>query len=523
MRQKRNRGRRARAGGDSNGAGDGGGELRGGVQQRPWKLTRNPYPPFDILSAEQVDAIDRAAMKILAARGLKFHSVDALEVLADNGAQVDFDSGIVQFDATVIREHIAHAPAAFKLHARNPDKSVTIGGDHIVFAPVSGPPNISDLDRGRRPGVYEDQCNLIRLSHMLNALHLGGGSSVEAMDLPADTRHLDFYRAQTVLSDRVWHARAIGRQRVADAIDMVCIANQVSKDELREQPGLTTVINVNSPLVVDKEMLAGLSEMTRHGQPTVVTPFTLAGAMSPVTLAGALAQQCAEALAVLAFVQMLRPGCPCAFGGFTSNVDMQSGAPAFGTPEYIKGVLAGGQLARYYGLPYRSSNVNASNAADAQATYESAMSLWACFLAHANIVNHAAGWQEGGLCASLEKFIIDTEMIQTLCAAFESLTIDDEEFGLDSIAEAGHGGHFFGTAHTMARYRNAFYRPLLSDWSNFESWREAGASDATQRANRIWKQLLADYREPPLADRVVAELDKFIASRKQDIRRHGVV
>lgn len=518
MRTKR--GRRGRVGGG--GDGDGGGD-RGGVLQQAWKLARNPYPPFDILTAAQVEAIDRAAMRILAERGLRFNSRDAQEVLDEHGAAVDFDSGIVKFDAGIIRKHIAHAPASFELHARNPEKSVTIGGDNIVFAPVSGPPNISDLDHGRRPGKYKDQCDLIRLSHMLNALHLGGGSSVEAMDLPADTRHLDFYRAQTVLSDRVWHARAIGRQRVADAIEIVCIANRMSKEALRDKPGLTTVINVNSPLVVDKEMLGGLTEMTLHGQPTVVTPFTLAGAMSPVTLAGALAQQCAEALAALAFLQMLRPGCPCVFGGFTSNVDMQSGAPAFGTPEYIKGVLAGGQLARYYGLPYRSSNVNASNAADAQATYESAMSLWACVLAHANIINHAAGWMEGGLCASMEKFIIDAEMIQTLCAAFEELKINDDEFGFDSIAEAGHGGHFFGTAHTMARYRSAFYRPMLSDWSNFESWLEAGAVDATQRANRIWKQLLADYREPPMDARVVAELDKFIASRKEEIRKHGVV
>lgn len=515
MRAKR--GRRGRVGGVDDGG------ARGRVLQQPWRLVQNPYPPFDILSAAQVEAVDRAAMKILAERGLKFNSRDAQETLAEHGAEVDFDSGIVKFDAAVIRKHLAGAPASFELHARNADKSVTIGGNHIVFAPVSGPPNIFDLDNGRRPGNYQDQCDLIRLSHMLNALHLGGGSSVEAMDLPADTRHLDFYRAQTVLSDRVWHARAIGRRRVADAIEIVCIANRMSKDELRDKPGLTTVINVNSPLVVDKEMLGGLTEMTLHGQPTVVTPFTLAGAMSPVTLAGALAQQCAEALATLALLQMLRPGCPCVFGGFTSNVDMQSGAPAFGTPEYIKGVLAGGQMARYYGLPYRSSNANASNAADAQATYESAMSLWACFLAHANIINHAAGWQEGGLCASKEKFIIDAEMIQTLCAAFEAFKVDDDEFGFDSIADAGHGGHFFGTAHTMARYRSAFYRPLLSDWSNFESWLEAGAADATQRANRIWKQLLDDYREPPLDKRAVAELDKFIASRKEEIRKYGVV
>jgi trimethylamine--corrinoid protein Co-methyltransferase len=202
---------------------------------------------------------------------------------------------------------------------------------------------------------------------------------------------------------------------------------------------------------------------------------------------------------------------------------MKSGSPAFGTPEYIKGVLAGGQLARYYGLPYRSSNVNASNTADAQATYESAMSLWACFLSHANIVNHSVGWLEGGLCASMEKYIIDAEMIQTLCAAFEPLKIDDDEFGFSAITEAGHGGHFFGTAHTMERYRTAFYQPILSDWQNFENWQEAGAKSATERANSIWKELLANYQPPPIADNIVTEIDRYMESRKDEIKRHGVV
>ena len=518
MGHRRARKPRGRAGSSSDS-----GEGSRGIPQRPWSLVQNPYPPFDILSAAQIEKIDAAAMEILGSTGLKFNSTDSLEILAQHGARVDMDSGLVKFDAGVIRKYIARIPATFTLHARNPKKNVVIGGNHLTFAPVGGPPNISDLDKGRRPGQYADQCNLIRLIHSLNATHLGGGSSVEAMDLPADTRHLDLYRAHTVLNDEAWSTRAIGRQRVADAVEINCIARGIDKETLKEKPGLYTVINVNSPLVVDKEMLAGLTEMTVHGQPCIITPFTLAGAMSPVTLAGALAQQAAEALAVLAFVQMLRPGCPCVFGGFTSNVDMKSGSPAFGTPEYVKGVLVGGQLARHYRLPYRSSNVNASNAADAQATYESAMSLWACFLAHANIVNHAVGWLEGGLCASMEKFIIDAEMIQTLCAAFEPMKINEDEFGLEAISEAGHGGHFFGTAHTLARYRDAFYQPMLSDWQNFESWEEAGAKTATRRANEIWKELLAAYREPPIAAGVVAELDRYIESRKKEIKRHGVV
>ncbi|MGI9309938.1 MAG: trimethylamine methyltransferase family protein [bacterium] len=514
---------RSRSGRSDRSARNARGKRGGGIAQRPRSPTRNPYPPFDLLSAEQIDAIDRAAMRILADHGLEFRARSALETLDHHGAEVDWDSGVVKFDAALIAKHLADAPSSFTLHARNADKDVVIGGDHIAFAPVSGPPNISDLDRGRRAGTYADQCNLIRLTQSLNAIHLTGGSSVEAMDLPATTRHLDLYRAQSVLSDQVWNARAIGRQRVADAIEIACIARDTDRDGLRARPGLLTVINVNSPLVMDKEMIAGLTEMTLHGQPCIITPFTLAGAMSPVTLAGALAQQTAEALAVIAYLQMLRPGCPCGFGGFTSNVDMKSGAPAFGTPEYVKGVLVGGQLARHYDLPYRSSNVNAANVADAQATYESAMSLWACFLAHANLVNHAVGWMEGGLCASLEKFIIDAEMIQALCAAFEPLKLDDDEFGMDAIAQAGHGGHFFGTAHTMARYRTAFYQPLLSDWRNFETWRDDGAQTATMRANRIWKTLLDEYEPPPIAQRNVDEIDRYIERRKEEIKKHGVV
>ena len=504
-------------------AGDSPAESSPGIKQLPWRQFRNPHPPFEILNAGQVDAIDQAAMRILRENGLRFQHPESLEVLEQHGARVDHDTGLVRFGENLIRDFVSRAPSSFTLHARNPDHNVTIGDNYINFAPVSGPPNITDLDRGRRPGTYEDQCNLIRLTHSLNVVNMSGATSVEAMDLPADTRHLDFYRAQIVYGDQVWNARAIGRQRVLDAINMNCIARGITPDDMAREPGLITVINVNSPLVVDKEMLAGLTEMTAHGLPCIVTPFTLAGAMSPVTLAGALAQQTAEALAVIAFVQMLRPGCPVVFGGFTSNVDMKSGSPAFGTPEYIKGVLAGGQLARYYGLPYRSSNVNASNAADAQATYESAMSIWACFLAHANIVNHSVGWMEGGLCASMEKFIIDAEMLQTMVEAFSPMEISEQEFGFDSIAQAGHGGHFFGTTHTMDRYKTAFYAPILSDWQNFENWEEAGSNNATQRANQIWKTLLEDYEAPPISQDIVTELDIYISRRKEEIRQSGVV
>ncbi len=494
-----------------------------GLKQRPIGPVTNPWPPFEILSEEQIAAVDAAAMKILGTNGLRFQHPDALKILQENGANVDSDNGIVRFDATVIRELIAKAPATFTLHARNSKRSVQIGGNHTNFMPVGGPPNVSDLDRGRRPGTYEDQCNLIKLTHSLNVVSMSGTSSVEALDLPGDSRHLDLYRAEIVYGEKVWNPRGIGAQRVNDGVMMNSMVRQIEPEQQQVDPGLITVINVNSPLVVDKEMLSGMMEMSKWGLPCIVTPFTLAGAMSPVTLAGALAQQTAEALGVIAFVQMLRPGCPVVFGGFTSNVDMKSGSPAFGTPEYIKGVLAGGQLARFYNLPYRSSNVNASNAPDAQATYESAMSLWACFLSHANIIAHSVGWLEGGLCASFEKFIIDTEMIQTLAEAFTPLKISNEEFGFDSISEAGHGGHFFGTAHTMERYRTAFYQPLLSDWQNFENWQQAGSVNATERANKVWKSLLENYQKPDLDPAILEQLDAFINKRKQEIAEGGVV
>jgi trimethylamine--corrinoid protein Co-methyltransferase len=256
--------------------------------------------------------------------------------------------------------------------------------------------------------------------------------------------------------------------------------------------------------------------MARRNQITVVTPFTLAGAMAPVTLAGALAQQNAEALFGLVLTQLVRPGAPFIYGGFTSNVDMKSGAPAFGTPEYVKAALIGGQLARRYRLPYRSSSVNASNWPDAQATYEGAMSLWATVLSHTNMLLHSFGWLEGGLRGSYEKIVIDLEMVQTMMKALEPVDFSRDELGLDAMREVGPGGHYFGAQHTLARYENAFYQPILSDWRNWETWEQDGALDATQRAHRIWKQLLSEYEEPPMDPAIREELTAFIARRKSE-------
>jgi trimethylamine---corrinoid protein Co-methyltransferase len=282
-------------------------------------------------------------------------------------------------------------------------------------------------------------------------------------------------------------------------------------------------INTNSPRRVDKELLSGLMEMAENGQVVCVTPFTLAGAMSPITIAGALALQSAEALAVLAFVQMVKPGCPMIFGGFTSNVDMKTGAPAFGTPEYVRATIIGGQIARRYKLPYRASNVNASNAVDAQATYESAMSLWACVMSHTNWVHHATGWLEGGLVASYEKVVLDAEMIETMKGWMTPLDVSDEALAFDAIAEVAPGGHYFGATHTMSRFEHAFHRPMISDIRPFESWVESGSPDATQRAHIMWKRLLENYQQPPIDPAKVEEIEAYIAKRRIEIGAKGLL
>lgn len=487
------------------------------LRRPPWRSIRNPFPPIELLSADHIESIHQSSLVVLRDLGLEFMSVEALDVLETAGADVDRDTQIVRFDPDLVEESLAKAPAEFRLRARNPDHDITLGGNHVVFALVSSAPNISDLDRGRRPGTYEDQCNLIRLEQSLDIIHMAGITPVEAMELPVNNRHLDLVHAYLTLSDRVFSARAIGRERISDALNMTAIAHGVEREDLDGVPAVLTNINVNSPRRMDADLMRGAMEMMECGQPVVVTPFTLAGAMSPITLAGSLTQQNAEALGVLAFTQIYRPGTPVAYGGFTTNVDMKSGAPAFGTPEYVKATIAGGQLARRYRLPYRSSNVNAANSVDAQAAYESLMSLWACMMGGANLVYHAAGWLEGGLASSYEKVIIDADMLQMMAEIMQPLVVDEASVALDAIEEVGIAGHFFGTPHTMERYENAFYEPLVSDWRNFENWTDGGSPSATEHANRVWKQLLEEYEEPPMPADRRERLDEYVVRRKKEI------
>ena len=417
----------------------------------------------------------------------------------------------------MVEETIVSAPSEFRLHARNPARDVEIGGRNVVFTSVGGPAFVSDLDRGRRPGNAADFVDFVRVIGCLDVIHMEAGGPLEPTDLPVPTRHLEMYRILAANLDKTWQCLGFGRGPVDDAIEIMALARGVSRETLLREPSLMTIINSNSPLRLDGPMSDGLIEMAVHGQAVVATPFTLAGAMSPATIAGALTEQNAEALFMVVLTQLARPGAPVVYGGFTSNVDMRTGSPAFGTPEYVKAAFATGQLARRYGLPFRSSNVTGSNVVDAQAAYESEMAVWGAVMGGVNLLYQGAGWLEGGLTASYEKLILDAEILQMMSEVLQPLVIDEAEIGVDTIAEVGPGGHFFGAAHTLERFEHAFYQPILSDWRNFETWQDDGSRTAAQRANGVWKQLLAEF-EPPATDQARSEaIDAFVTRRTREI------
>lgn len=491
----------------------------GAIRQLPWRQPSNPYAPTEVLAADQVELIHDASLDLLAIQGMRIMHEGARRMLGRAGARVDHATETVRFDPDFVMEQIALAPREVTLHARNPARNIVLGGNHLAFTSVGGPAYCQDLDRGRRRGTFEDVCDYLKLVQSLDIIHQEGGGPFEPIELPPESRHLDLYHAQIRLLDKNWQPIALGRERARDAINMASIGLGMSAADLAQKPALFAIINTNSPLQIDRQMAEGLIEMAQAGQVVCITPFTLAGAMAPVTLAGTLTQQNAEALAGMTLAQVVRPGTPVVYGAFTSNVDMRTGSPAFGTPEYTRAAQASGQLARRYGLPMRSSNVTSANLVDEQSTYESAMSLWGAIAGHANIIVHAAGWLEGGLTASFEKLIVDAEMLQMMAEYLRPIEVNEETIALDAIAEAGTSGHFFGVAHTIQRYETAFYQPFLSDQRNYETWQEAGAVDTRTRANRIWKQLLEEYRQPPLDPAIDDELTEYVARRRKQLQQ----
>jgi trimethylamine--corrinoid protein Co-methyltransferase len=506
-------GRRRRAGGRA------GNKSRAGtaaIDQMPWRIPVNPDRPTEPLDMDGVMAIHRGAMRILSEIGIEFLNPEAAAILRQAGCKVEGTN--VRMDEDFVMEMLKTVPEQFTITPRNPAREITLGGKHMVFVNVSSPPNAWDLERGKRSGDFETFKEFMKLTQYFNCIHVAGGYPVEPIDIHPSVRHLDCLYEKLTLTDKVVHAYSLGAERVEDVMEMTRLAGGLSEDEFRAKPRMYTNINSVSPLKHDYPMLDGAMRLARRGQPVVVTPFTLAGAMAPVTMSGAVALSLAEGLSAIALLQYINPGCPVMIGTFTSNVDMKSGAPAFGTPEYMRATQMTGQLARFYKLPLRSSGVCAANVPDGQAMWETSNSLWAAVQSRTNLVYHAAGWLEGGLIASPEKFVMDCEVLQMIQRYFEDATwaTTEDDIAIDAIREVGAGGHYFGVQHTQDRYTTAFYAPFVSDWRNFEAWQIDGSVWTPERAHRIYKAILAEFEPPKMNGDHQEELRRFVAKRKQE-------
>ncbi|WP_068302816.1 trimethylamine methyltransferase family protein [Pararhodobacter sp. CCB-MM2] len=486
------------------------------MDQMPWRIPHNPDRPTEPVDHEGVLAIHKGAMRILSEIGIEFLNPEALEIFKQAGCRVSGEN--VRMDEDFVMEMVRRAPASFTITPRNPERQVTIGDGHMVFVNVSSPPNSWDIVRGKQSGDFATFREFMMLTQYFNCIHVAGGYPVEPIDIHPSVRHLDCLYEKLTLTDKVCHAYSLGKERVEDVMEMVRIAGGLSHAEFDASPRMYTNINSVSPLKHDFPMIDGALRLARRRQPVVVTPFTLAGAMAPVTMSGAVALSIAEGLAAIALVQYVSPGCPVAIGTFTSNVDMRSGAPAFGTPEYMRATQMTGQLARFYGLPMRSSGVCTANVPDGQAMWETSNSLWAAVQSGSNLVYHAAGWLEGGLIASPEKFVMDCEVLQMIQRYFEtSITATDPDaIAFDAVKEVGAGGHYFGCQHTQERYQTAFYNPIASDWRNFEAWAQDGAVESPERAHRIYRGIVENFEAPAMDEAIREELQAFVARRKEE-------
>ncbi|WP_299791565.1 trimethylamine methyltransferase family protein [uncultured Marivita sp.] len=487
------------------------------IEQLPWTLPVNIDRPTEPLSEEGVQRIHDTAMVILEEIGIEFLNPEAVRILREAGCTVNDEN--VRMGRDFVMEWVRKTPRSFTITPRNPDRQIVVGDGHILFGNVSSPPNYWDMEVGRKvPGTREMCRNFLKLSQYFNCIHFVGGYPVEPVDVHASVRHLDVLYDKLTLTDKVAHAYSLGKERVEDVMEMVRIAGGLSHEEFDASPRMYTNINSTSPLKHDYPMMDGWMRLAARRQGCIVTPFTLAGAMAPVTMAGAVAQSLAEGLSAIVLAQIINPGAPCAIGTFTSNVDMKSGAPAFGTPEYIRATQMTGQMARFYGLPLRSSGVCAANVPDGQAMWETEHSLWAAIQSGTNMVYHAAGWLEGGLIASPEKFVMDCEVIQQMIRYMDPAICDtsDDGLGLEAIREVGSNGHFFGTKHTQERYTTAFYQPFLSDWKNYEAWEAAGSIWTPERAHVLYKAILEEFEPPPMDEAIHEELLDFVNRRKAE-------
>ena len=480
----------------------------------PWKQPINWDRPTEPLGEEGILNIHNGCMRILKEIGIEFLNPESLEIFKQAGCKVTNTN--VKMDEDFVLEMLKKAPEQFTITPRNDAKKIILGGKHMAFGNVSSPPNSWDLKRGKRSGTWESYLEFIKLTQFFNCIHFAGGYPVEPIDIHASVRHLDCLYEKLVLSDKVVHAYSLGRERVEDVMEMTRIASGLSVDKFNSQSYMYTNINSVSPLKHDYPMIEGAIIHARRNQAVIVTPFTLAGAMAPVTMTGAVALSLAEGLSAIALLQFVNPGCPVGLGTFTSNVDMKTGAPAFGTPEYMRATQITGQMCRFYKIPMRSSGVCAANVPDGQAMWETSNSLWAAVQSGTNMVYHAAGWLEGGLIASPEKFVMDCEVLQQIQRYFDKRIVETsvDDIAVDAIKEVGPDGHYFGCEHTQERYESAFYQPMISDWSNYEAWDLNGGVWTAERAHKIYKEIINEFEPPSIGIEIKEELEEFVSKRK---------
>ena len=477
-------------------------------------MFRNPMPRYEILSADAMASLEGGWRRLISEVGVEFLSDRALDLFRRAGQRVEDNN--VFFDPDFVLEQVAKAPVEFDVTARNPANSVHIGGDAMAFSAVYGPPFVRE-GAVRRDATMEDFRNFTKLAQGFGVLDSAGGVICEPNDTPLDSRHLDMTYTLMTLTDKIYMGNVVSGGNAADTIAMSEILLG-GRDAIEQTPACISLINCNSPLRWDDRMLDAQFEYSAAGQPVVLTPFLLMGAMSPVTIPAALVQQIAEALSGITLSQLIRPGAPVVFGSFLSNIDMQSGSPTFGTPESAMGLLCTGQIARHFGLPFRTGGgLTSSQVSDAQAGYEALMTMLPTFLAGANWVMHSAGWLEGGLVAGYEKFIVDAQILEMLQHEFTPLEITEESMAFGAHEEVGHGGHFLGAMHTMERFRTCFYRPFLNSSDNYERWMRGGGVDTRARASAIWQKRLEEYEQPPLDDGIRAELEDYVNRRRTEL------
>jgi trimethylamine--corrinoid protein Co-methyltransferase len=479
-----------------------------------YRQLTHPFQPQRVFSDDAIDGLHNTALRVLEELGIRVLHPEARTIFSQAGAKVDETSQMVFVGRDIVEHALTHAPRSIRMRAASPQREQVYKQGSMLFTAGAGCPNAHDFERGRRPGSLRDFEETITLQQSFDVIHVLGPSA-EPQDVPPNVRHYEIMRAQLKLSDKPLFVYARGRGQVQESFDLIRLGLNLSEDEFRNGSWATTIINTNSPRQIDIPMAEGIIDFARAGQLSVITPFCLSGAMAPVTVSGALILQHAEALAGITLAQLTNPGAPVSYGGFASNVDMKSGAPAFGTPEHIKLSIGSGQLARHIDMPWRSAAGSASNTADMQSATENNMGLWAAMQANATLTVHAAGWLEGGLCFGYEKFINDIEAVQTIAELCVPPAEDEDSFGWSALADVEPGGHFFATNHTMQRYKDAFYPPLVADLSNHGSWMEAGSKTSSERATAIWKNILSEFTPPTHSndamERIAPYIDRAVA------------